>query len=294
MFTKGKGDLALWLILGLTFLLRAYGLPAQAWWAALAAVGSGYFLGRIALTLWGGDEAITATLFFALTPWAIIATRNLWIENLLLLAFLFTLWRFIEKGKSRFWLSALLLLLFLPLAVLGQKGLLGIDQTDVAEINRFRGWSWQTSLPWTGQVFANKATFFTFEVARRYFSYFDPSFLFFRGVFDPQFGIPDRGVMLLASLPLLFAGAVRIYSRKSFYPILVILALAPLPAAFSAAPLNTKVAYLLLAPFLLLAAAGLPAFLRRFAPKTVWLVLFSILAIDLIGFWHDLTFHFPP
>ena len=82
------------------------------------------------------------------------------------------------------------------------------------------------------RMFHNKVEAYGRDILERYFSHFDPSFLFFSGDHRMRYKIPEMGLLLLITMPFFFTGLYALLKRK-MWPALLFLFLSPLPASMS-------------------------------------------------------------
>lgn len=86
---------------------------------------------------------------------------------------------------------------------------------------------------WLVRVLHNKPVEFSLDFTRRYFSHFDPAFLFFSGdPIRPRYRVPDVGQSLWFFLPFFFVG-LYLLAKRRYWPILIWLLLAPIPSAIT-------------------------------------------------------------
>jgi 4-amino-4-deoxy-L-arabinose transferase-like glycosyltransferase len=102
----------------------------------------------------------------------------------------------------------------------------------------------------------NKVESYGRDILSRYFSHFDPVFLFFEGdVGRPRYKVPNVGLLLVVSLPLFLLGIYKVIEKK-YWPFILFLALSPIPASLSFETPSSVRAIFMVAPLAILLGLG--------------------------------------
>ncbi len=155
--------------------------------------------------------------------------------------------------------SLLALLLLLPLFFAGGQSRIGQTLvTGDVEINTAISQS-------LGRVDLSRAWLVVWSIINRYLQYFDPSFLFFRGLDLTLNQIVDAGVAYLIELPLFIIGLFVVIRRRLFPPALWWwIIISPLPASLTLNDYHPIRSLTLVLPLVIIIAVGLQTLLARF------------------------------
>ena len=141
---------------------------------------------------------------------------------------------------------------------------------------------------WLTRAFHNKVEAYGRDIIWRYFSHFDPAFLFFSGdPLRPRYRVPNLGQLMLISLPFFLAGLYFLIKKK-IWPILVFLLIAPLPAALSFETPSSVRAIFMIIPLAVIIALGLNQWLYWLKERKVFLKI-VIATFVLGGFVYNLA-----
>jgi hypothetical protein len=123
------------------------------------------------------------------------------------------------------------------------------------------------------------------DFVKNYFSHFDPKFLFLKGDSNPRSQIPGRGQLYLFEIPLLLFGFVAIVKSKKilYYMPLILLFLAPIPAAITKESPHALRALLMAPSFAIISALGVE-FLRENIKKFSIAIIFVVIIAYLLSF----------
>lgn len=124
------------------------------------------------------------------------------------------------------------------------------------------------------------------EIAgKNYFSHFSPSFLFLKGDSNPRSQIPGHGQLYLFEIPLLLVGLIAIFkSKKLLYCLpLVLLLLAPIPAALTKESPHALRALLAAPSFAMISALGI-VFLKENIKKFSTVIFLIVIACYYLSF----------
>ncbi len=146
------------------------------------------------------------------------------------------------------------------------------------------------------QLQHNKVESYGRDILQRYFTHFNPDFLFFNGdMLRARYRVPNVGQLLVITLPLLLVGSYWLFNRK-LWPVILFLILSPLPAAFSFETPSSVRAIFMTVPLAICLALGWTAILSWLKQKqkpiqllTIGTFLFSYLYF--FGYYLDAYFH---
>lgn len=151
------------------------------------------------------------------------------------------------------------LFLLLPLLLAGGQSRIGQTLvTGDVEINTAISQS-------LGRLDLSRGWLVAWSVVNRYLQYFDPSFLFFRGLDLTLNQIVDVGVAYLIELPIFIVGLF-IVIRRSLFPkeLWWWIIISPIPASLTLNDYHPIRSLTLLLPLVVITAVGLQALLSRF------------------------------
>jgi len=152
------------------------------------------------------------------------------------------------------------------------------------ETNLILEQDYQSQVWW--RIFHSSPIFFTRSVLGRYFNYFSPAFLFFKGDWsNARNGVIYQGVIYYLDLIFLLLGFWAIFSRqRSSWENLMIywLVVAPIPAALTRDSISSVRAFSLVIPLVFFIAVGLNYFFSffRYFKKTLKFLLFFVLCVS--------------
>jgi len=249
------------------------------------------------------DLALLAGLLLAISPWHIRFTRGSYEVNVaftLLLAAFYSLLNFRRPVLGTFLLvlsmytyhtpkllapllglglwaiykkslpkaSFLVLLLLVPLLLVGGQSRIGQTLvTGDVEINTAISQS-------LGRIDLSRAWLVVWSVVNRYLQYFDPSFLFFRGLDLTLNQLVDAGVAYLIELPLFVVGLITVIRRRIFPKALWWwIVISPLPASLTLNDYHPIRSLALVLPLVIIIAVGL----QMAWPKFKHLILLAYL-----------------
>jgi len=143
---------------------------------------------------------------------------------------------------------------------------------------------------WLTRGLHNKPVEFSLDFTRRYFSHFDPDFLFFKGdPIRPRYRAPDIGQALLFTLPFFFIGLYLLASH-GYWLILAWLLLAPIPSAFTFETPSAIRSLIMIFPLAFIIALGISGTIN-FLLKKHKLFPKIILGIGLLVFTYNFIFY---
>ncbi|MEK7090945.1 MAG: glycosyltransferase family 39 protein [Patescibacteria group bacterium] len=142
------------------------------------------------------------------------------------------------------------------------------------------------------RVFSNKLVYSLSTFSQNYISYFSPNFLFTSGAGEPFYGMmPGRGVLYLIELPILVL-ALLYFIRKpsrSVFLLLILIALAPIPAALAKGPGAAANRAVIMLPWLIILLSTAIVRLPR-----QWLTLvIGAYITSFVFFGEDYLYHSP-
>jgi len=145
---------------------------------------------------------------------------------------------------------------------------------------------------WYGELLHNRWESYGREIISRYLSHFNPDFLFVSGdLLRPRYRVPGVAQAYLVFLPFTFIGIY--YSlKKRIWLILVLLALAPLPAAFTFETPSTVRALIMALPLSGIIGLGL-SFSFEWVKSHAKKVIFSgLLLVFLLACFYQVLYFF--
>lgn len=159
---------------------------------------------------------------------------------------LFLLW--FENRREKIFVFTFIFFLILAGFTMFWGG--GTRSSDVAIFNPTGGWGAVSDQRYEAvllglpdiiaRIFSNKITYPLSEFIRNYLSFLSPQFLFTGGAGEATYGMmPGIGLLNLVELPFLLVGAysfVKNANKKPFNIILLLILVAPIPAALSKSP----------------------------------------------------------
>lgn len=167
-----------------------------------------------------------------------------------------------------------------------------LDEGAITKINQLRG---SSGLPLPlNQLVYNKATYFTIESFKNYYSYFNPVFLFFKGGSNYQFSVPGSGPVYLIMLLLITLGFWQMIKQRKKWQLFILgwLLIAPIPGAITRdAPHALRTIFLTI-PLIILAVMGIKWSQNFLGPKIfrpVAALTILILIISAYSFWQNYT-----
>ncbi|KKU29356.1 MAG: hypothetical protein UX42_C0001G0108 [Microgenomates group bacterium GW2011_GWC1_46_20] len=176
------------------------------------------------------------------------------------------LWAIYKKSLPK--ASFLVLLLLVPLLLVGGQSRIGQTLvTGDVEINTAISQS-------LGRIDLSRAWLVVWSVVNRYLQYFDPSFLFFRGLDLTLNQLVDAGVAYLIELPLFVVGLITVIRRRIFPKALWWwIVISPLPASLTLNDYHPIRSLALVLPLVIIIAVGL----QMAWPKFKHLILLAYL-----------------
>lgn len=164
------------------------------------------------------------------------------------------------------------------------------DQVFIGEINTFRGEALKQGIPpLLAKLAVNKLSFYSLDIAKRYFETFDSQYLFFTGDINVHKSTRAVGSLHLFLLPAIIFGILVSLKRKDkLLPLLAILAL---PASFVQAHYETVSRIPVLVTLLFLASLGLTDMYRQ--KRQLFWVTSIFLLFEFLRFVHDFINHYP-
>ena len=177
------------------------------------------------------------------------------------------MWAIYKKSLPK--TAILAAILVLPLLFAGGQSRIGQTLvTGDVEINNAIAHS-------LGRVDLSRAWLVAWSVVNRYLQYFDPTFLFFRGLNLTLNQIVDMGVAYLVELPLFIIGLFVVIRRRLFPKALWWwIIISPLPASFTLNDYHPIRSLTLVLPLVIIIAVGLQSVWPRFK----YLILLAYLA----------------
>ncbi len=154
-----------------------------------------------------------------------------------------------------------------------------VDSGAIAYLEQSRNLSKLT--PELSRLIYNRPVYFVSKLAKNYFGYFSPQFLFFKGGTQYQFSVPGFGLINPVLAPFFYLGVI-VFIKRRQYLLLAWLVLSPLPAAITRDPYAVIRSTTMLPVIVLAVSAGLlyvSGFLKRRWHTLFWstfLVLFSL------------------
>ncbi len=175
-----------------------------------------------------------------------------------------------------------------------------LDQGAINRINQSRG---ESNLPGPlPKLVNNKITYFLQSTLINYAGYFSPQFLGISGGTQYQFSIPGFGEIYPVELPFFYLGLIilvinfpKIEREKKL--LLILLLLAPIPAAITRDPYQVVRAAIMLIPTILITTFGFLSFLNFLKQKNYQKfssgVFLVILVILFTRYFNNLLFIYP-
>ncbi|NMB56785.1 hypothetical protein GYA19_02500, partial [Candidatus Beckwithbacteria bacterium] len=170
------------------------------------------------------------------------------------------------------------------------------DMSIFSKNNDVEAKLWQASIESESQpvlytrFLNNKLEAYGKDLLQRYFSHFDPSFLFFNGDLQrAKHTIPDVGELLILTLPFFFLGIIFLFKYK-LTPIIIFLLLSPLAASLSfetPSPVRAVFATAAIATIIALGFLKFAQYIRKYN-KYFQYVSFSL--VFLIFIWNTLFY----
>lgn len=135
----------------------------------------------------------------------------------------------------------------------------------------------------------NKVEAYGRDILERYFSHFEPTFLFFKGdMLRDKHRVPEVGQLLLIFLPFLIIGTFGIF-RYKLWPILYFLLISPLAASFSFETPSAVRAIFMTVPISIMCALGIWMMWNNLKGKPI-LFKFIFNCFILLFFVHNFVF----
>ena len=156
-------------------------------------------------------------------------------------------------------ISFITLVLLLPMLLAGGQSRIGQTLvTGDVEINN-------TIFQSLGRLDLTRSWLVMWSIINRYLQYFDPSFLFFRGLDLTLNQIVDVGVAYLIELPIFVIGLLAVIRRRLFPPVLWWwIIISPLPASLTLNDYHPIRSLTLVLPLVIIIAVGLQTLLPKF------------------------------
>jgi hypothetical protein len=211
-----------------------------------------------------------------------------------------------EILKNSKWVAtsaAVGVILFWPLFTFATQtieGRLRFDEVtifkDLEPINESVNFRDRDNFSWWGDLIHNRRLFYAHTYLIHYFDAFNPSFLFFRGDFNPRLSTQEVGELYYFDLPLILAGIYFLLNNKQKYRFLILgwLLVSPLgPATARETPHALRMIHIL-PTFQLIAAYGFYKLLSIVNFKKVALGFCTlIVGISLFYYLHMYYLHWP-
>lgn len=237
-----------------------------------------------------------SSILFGLTVFTYNSSRV--VTPLLILVLSIIYWKNLKNFKKTSLISVLFFLVFfsvaLPNALLADSSARYrwtaiLDEGAINRINELRGSS--ALPPALAIVNYNKITYVAFEIAKNYFSHFDPNFLFLNGGSNYQFSVPGSGLLYPVLAPFLLLGVWRIFKEREKWQVFAALWLliAPVPAAITRDAPHALRALMIIPPLIFITSLGLDYFIK-ISSKFKILVkasLMIVLLVSLSFFWEN-------
>lgn len=198
-------------------------------------------------------------------------------------------------------------LVFLLIAGPGLRHMLTSGNSRVTDVGIFSptgGWQEVADRRFTARVlglpdgvariFNNKAVFVVSTAFKNYLSYLSPQFLFTQGAGEADYGvIPGRGLLYFFEIPLLlmFIWAFIERPSKSSTLLVLLILIAPIPAALAKGPGMAANRAAAMIPFLAIcSSSGLAGLISRGWSR---LLLGSVIIVSLVFFLENYIYHSP-
>ena len=143
----------------------------------------------------------------------------------------------------------------------------------------------------------NRRLLYSVEYIKHYFDNLGPNFLFIRGDGNPKFSTQTVGEMFLWDFPFLVIGAFLIFRKKEGYwwivPVWLVLAI--IPAATARETPHALRIETTLPTFQILTAYGFVSAISLIKRNKTLIIsiLFSLLVLNFLYFYHDYLVHYP-
>jgi len=132
---------------------------------------------------------------------------------------------------------------------------------------------------WLIRLFHNKLESYLRDLGQRYFSHFNPDFLFFSGdPLRPRYRVPHVGQLLLVQAPFFLVG-IYLFFQLKLWPVSAWLALGPLPAAITFETPSSVRAIFMTLPLAWAVSLGINWFYGLFARKRKFLLAVFLVLI---------------
>jgi 4-amino-4-deoxy-L-arabinose transferase-like glycosyltransferase len=134
----------------------------------------------------------------------------------------------------------------------------------------------------------NKLSAYSSDIANRYFSHFNPSFLFFEGNTERErTSTPYTGLMLKISLPIVVFGSY-LLTKKKVWSVLIFLAIAPIASSLTYGEVNSVRSVYMTVPLAIICGIGLIGFITVLLTQRTYLFINKLVIIVLgILFIHN-------
>lgn len=150
------------------------------------------------------------------------------------------------------------------------------------------------------RLFSNKVFAVGEQIIKNYLGYFSIEFLFTQGAGEATYGLmPGRGLLHLIELPFLLFSIYSILQNKLYRDrrilfILVVIAMAPIPASLTASVGFAANRSALMIPWIhILAAYGAIALASKIKIKKIWIAFATFYVFATVLFLEDYFFHAP-
>ncbi len=157
---------------------------------------------------------------------------------------------------------------------------------------------------WWSKIIHNRRVFYTQAFIQHYLDEFNPSYLFFKGDYNPKFSIQTTGELFIWCIPFLILGLILLFRQKKDYwwiiPIWILIGLIPASTARETPhALRTEV---ILPTYQIIIAYGLVEFIlfirdKKFAKyisgKTILFLLGLLMLFEMTKFIHSYITHYP-
>jgi 4-amino-4-deoxy-L-arabinose transferase-like glycosyltransferase len=128
----------------------------------------------------------------------------------------------------------------------------------------------------------NKVESYGRDIIGRYLSHFDPIFLWFEGdVGRPRYKVPNNGLLLFATLPLIVFGIYKLVEFK-LWPVSLFLLLAPIPASLTFETPSSVRGIFMTIPLAIISSLGLLEIIKLCKKVRLKIVVISFSTIVII------------
>lgn len=243
-----------------------------------------------------------STLLFGLTVWTYNSYRIFTPPFLLSLFLIYKeeLLKFYKNNKKFFKkIITILAILFVPMfyQLISSSGsaryskVAILDEGATNKIIELRGKiTFPNPIP---RLLSNKATYFSIEFIKNYFSHFSPKFLMFEGGSNYQFSVPKYGLIYLINIPFLLIGFIYLlkFKTKEGYLLLSWLLLGPVASSLTREAPHVLRAITMLPVPMILTAIGLNYSIKKIKMKNkLMMILFYVIVLFL--FFENYLMHY--